>query len=243
LPGAAPNLETVLGELEALVKRLFDFLELVRQELYARLEETERVRRAPTPATLAGLAEVLQGRLALEGTLVAGAGVAFAPTALAGTVRHMEWWTRPTNESPSRPLPVSFDPQSLNFYDYTEAEWYIGPRREAGPSVVGPYVDAFGTDENVITLSLPCEWKGEFVGVCSLDVRAGELDARVSRALRELDCRAALLNAEGRVIASTSVGHLPGSLVAGDYQRTPSSGALTGWSVVVFPGNPWALDK
>ncbi len=232
----------MLGDLEALAKRLFDFLELIRQELYGRLDEAERAGNAPTTATVSGLATVLQGRLALEGTLVAGAGIAFAPTALTGTGRHMEWWTRPTSESPSRPLAVSFDPESLDFYDYTEAEWYVGPRRSGGPSVVGPYVDAFGTDENVITLSLPCEWKGDFVGVCSLDVRAGELDARVSRALRELEVRAALVNAEGRVIASTSVSHLPGSLVTGEYRQAPRRGELTGWGVVVFPGNPWALD-
>lgn len=236
-PGGA-SLDQVLDDLEALAKRLFDFLELIRQELYARLDEADSAATAPTTQTIAGLASVLQGRLALEGTLVAGAGISFAPDALAGTSRHMEWWTRPSDESTSKPLPVSFDPQSLSFYDYVDSEWFLGARERGGPSVVGPYVDAFGTDENVVTLSLPCFHQGEFVGVCSLDVRAGELDARVSRALRELDRRAALVNAEGRVIASTSVGSLPGSLVGEDGDPDRRHGELTGWSVIVLPGPP-----
>lgn len=227
------SLDAVLDDLEALVGRLFDFLELVRQELYARLEEAAAEREPATVATISGLARVLQGRLALEGTLVAGAGISFAPDALAGSSRHMEWWTRPREEAESQPLPVSFDPQSLSFYDYAEAEWYVRAREGSGPAVVGPYVDAFGTDEDVITLSLPCAHGGAFVGVCSLDLRAGELEARVTRALRELDRRAALVNAEGRVIASTAVAHLPGSLL-GDLDPARRRGATTGWSVVVL---------
>lgn len=229
------RLDAVLDDLEALVKRLFDFLGLIRQELYGRLDAAEAAGEAATVETIAGLARVLQGRLALEGTLVAGAGISFAPGSLAGVARHMEWWTRPREEADSQPLPVSFDPQSLAFYDYVEAEWYVNARDGGGrPSVVGPYVDAFGTDENVLTLSLPCVHGDSFVGVCSLDVRAGELDARVSRALRELDRQAALVNAEGRVIASTNVGTLPGSLV-GSQGRSGRRGTLTGWSVIAFP--------
>ncbi len=237
MPEGGASLDTVLDDLEALVKRLFDFLELVRQELYARLDEAQERNTAPTMETISGLASVLQGRLALEGTLVAGAGISFAPEALADRVSHMEWWTRPREEVPSQPLPVSFDPQSLSYYDYVSAEWYLRARESGGPTVTGPYVDAFGTEEEVATLSLPCSHSGEFVGVCSLDVRAGELDARVSQALRELDRRAALVNSEGRVIASTDVAHLPRSLVR-DADPERRHGALTGWSVVVFAASP-----
>ncbi|OJU85345.1 MAG: hypothetical protein BGO11_17845 [Solirubrobacterales bacterium 70-9] len=226
------TLDTVLDDLETLVGRLFDFLELVRQELYARLDEASAADEAPTPETISGLARVLQGRLALEGTLVAGAGVSFAPDVLADSPRRMEWWTRPREEAESQPLPVTFDPQSLSFYDYVEAEWFVRAR-EDGASVVGPYVDAFGTDEDVITLSVPCVHDGEFVGVCSLDLRAGELGARVTRALRELDRRAALVNAEGRVIASTVVAHLPGSLLR-DLEPGRRRGERTGWSVLAL---------
>ncbi|MBS1845637.1 MAG: PDC sensor domain-containing protein [Actinobacteria bacterium] len=224
------NLDTVLDDLELLVGRLFDFLELVRQELYARLEEADAAGGAPTLETISGLARVLQGRLALEGTLVAGAGISFAPDVLAGSPRHMEWWTRPREEARSQPLPVSYDPQSLSFYDYLEAEWFVCAR-DHGACVVGPYVDAFGTDEDVITLSLSCLHAGAFVGVCSLDLRAGELGVRVTRALRELDRGAALVNAEGRVIASTVVAHLPGSLLR-DLEPGRRRGERTGWSVL-----------
>jgi hypothetical protein len=227
------NLQTVLDDLEVLVGRLFDFLELVRQELYARLDEASAAGEAPTLETISGLARVLQGRLALEGTLVAGAGISFAPDVLADSPRHMEWWTRPREEAASQPLPVTFDPQSLSFYDYVEAEWFVCARDRDDACVTGPYVDAFGTDEDVITLSLSCEHGGAFVGVCSLDLRAGELGARVTRALRELDRRAALVNAEGRVIASTVVAHLPGSLLR-DLDPARRRGPRTGWSVLAL---------
>ena len=95
------------------------------------------------------------------------------------------------------------------------------------------YVDAFGTDEDVITLSLPCEQADRFVGVCSLDLRADELGVRVTRALRELGRRAALVNAEGRVVASTVVAHLPGSLLR-DLKPGRRRGERTGWSVLAL---------
>lgn len=233
MPAQAINSSPVLEETEGLVRRLFEFVELVRQELHVRLAEAADSGVAPTTKTIRGLAAVLQGRLAIEGSLVAGAGVALAPGVLPDVERHMEWWTRPADGSPTHPLVVSFDPQSLSYYDYITAEWYRNAETSGGRTVVGPYVDAFGTDENIITLSVPCYHDDRFVGVCSLDIRLGELGERVSRALREMGQEAALINSEGRVIASTSLSHLPGSLLGSE---TPNCvrGELTGWGVAVF---------
>ncbi len=43
------------------------------------------------------------------------------------------------------------------------------------PVAIGPYVDALGTDENVITLASPLRDGDRSLGVGSLDIRAAEL--------------------------------------------------------------------
>jgi hypothetical protein len=230
---AQQHSNSALTATETLIARLFDFVSEINRELEGRLDNASQASGLLTPDAIKGLASVLQGRLPLEGTLVAGAGAALAPEVLSGIPRYMEWWTSPIDDSASKPLVVSFDPRSLNYYDYIEAEWYLRAQANRGPTVVGPYVDALGTDENVITLSVPSFHNQSFAGVCSVDLRAGVLEGRVTRALRELGESAALVNGEGRVIASTSVDRLPGSLVGGGH-RHGASGELTGWSLVEF---------
>jgi hypothetical protein len=176
----------------------------------------------------------LRSRLAVDRALVAGAGIVLSEQAVSGVNRFMEWWavSREDSRQPHR-LQVSIDPESVSFYDYVDADWYVSALEVGGPTIVGPYVDALGTDENVITLAAPLGEDSGPLGVASLDIRADEFSIRLGNQLRKLDARTALINTERRVIASTSVEHLPGSLLP-ENVRTERHEGITGWQSVVF---------
>lgn len=218
----------ILERADAQVEELFRFVEEIQRNLVDQLGELRDGRQ------VAILTPDLRSRLAADRALVAGAGISLSESAAEGVERLMEWWTIPSDHSlePHR-LQASFDPDNVSFYDYVDTDWYRSALEAKGPVVNGPYVDALGTDENVITLSMPI-WEGEeALGVGSLDIRADELSMRIGEQLSRLGVRAALINRERRVIASTSLEHLPGSLIPDDVP-VEHRGRLTGWQTTTF---------
>jgi hypothetical protein len=218
-------IEQVLDDAEELVTGLLGIVELLR--------------RAVVDAAAAGL-PLAPDSLILGATLrnalrsglecVDGAGFAFAPGVVAGTSAHLEWWFLGQEDRQPRLRAFDEDPRSPGFYDYAATVWYQVAERVDRPRVTGPYVDALGTDANVITLSAAARAK-DLLGVACLDISVASIEQRFSAGLRRIDHKAALINAERRVIASTSEAHLPGCLVdASDTCSEP--GRLTGWSIV-----------
>jgi hypothetical protein len=219
------SVSQVLDDAEALVAKLFGIVDLLR--------------RSVVDAAAAGL-PLPPDSLILEATLgnalpsvletVEGAGIAFAPGVIAGTSAHLEWWFLGQDDRRPRLRAFDEDPRSPGFYDYAAAEWYQVAERVDGPHVTGPYVDALGTDANVITLSAAAR-SNDFLGVACLDISVASIEQRFSSGLRRIDHKAALINAEERVIASTSEAHLPGCLADASGTRS-ERGRLTGWSIV-----------
>lgn len=195
-------------------------------------------------AQLAELRPLLFEQLGRRSHLVAGTGFIAAPDVLADVPRWLEWWEL-TAAGEHRFLDVDLDPDSVDFYDYTAAEWFEVPERTLERVIVGPYVDYGGTDAYMLTLTVPVTTPDTFLGVTGADVPAGCFEAAVLPMLRKIDVEAALLNANGRIIASNTPRKLQGSLLK-ESRRSISSGATDARErrdamTHACPGLPWSL--
>lgn len=146
------------------------------------------------------------------GGLIIGAGFVSAPHVLTDSEFGFEWWTGSGGEPPTQ-LFISLDPGSENFLDYTRQSWFTVPRDTGRRHINGPYVDYLCTDEYTLTFTIPVFRAGAFAGVVGADVYVREFERTVRRRLLAVGRRAALLNAQGRVIVSNSVRQATGSLV------------------------------
>ncbi|MFG1944025.1 hypothetical protein [Nonomuraea sp. NPDC048826] len=161
--------------------------------------------------------------------VVAGAGVIVAPGVLADRRRWLEWWQAPSEQDPTF-LDVDLDPESLDFYDYTAAEWFAVPERTRHRHIVGPYVDYGGTDTYMLTFTTPAEVDGRFLGVVGADVRAARFEALLLGVLAAGPAQITLVNGEGRVVATNSPRLPAGSLLLDPGpDRRP------------LPGLPWSI--
>lgn len=219
--GVDPDPDRAVGaDAEAVARRVRDTLEGVfaavaatRDDTAALLTAAATAGRGPASADLAALRPGLHGRLAAQ-DLVSGAGFVAAPGLLADVPAWLEWWQRGP-EGTVRPLLLDLDPAHSAYSDYTHWDWYALPRETGRRAVAGPYVDYLCSDEYSLTLSAPVHVGGGFVGVAAADVYLRHFEAAVLPVLQELPVPARLVNARGRVAASTDPGHLAGSLTKG----------------------------
>ncbi|MFE7511228.1 cache domain-containing protein [Streptomyces sp. NPDC057540] len=169
--------------------------------------------RAPVAADLEALRPGLRARLAAH-PLVSGVGCVAAPGLLADVPGWLEWWQRGPGGA-VRPLLLDLDPEHSAYSDYTHWDWYTLPRETGRRAVAGPYVDYLCSDEYSLTLSAPVDLGGRFAGVAAADVYLRHFEAAVLPVLQRLPAPARLVNARGRVAASTDPAHLTGSLTRG----------------------------
>jgi hypothetical protein len=191
--------DEVVAQVAVLVEGIFECLKPVHAAAESLLSQW--------PLPVAALHGIRPQVIDALGGLVIGAGFVSAPRVFADQEFGFEWWT----EGPSQ-LFISLDPASENFLDYTRQSWYTVPRDTGRRHINGPYVDYLCTDEYTLTFTLPVTRHGTFAGVVGADVYVREFEHAVRPMLRSLR-RAALLNAQGRVIVSNSVRQATGSLV------------------------------
>ncbi|QYN25313.1 cache domain-containing protein [Amycolatopsis sp. DSM 110486] len=226
--------DEVVAQVSALVEEIFERLKPV-------LAAAETLLAEPGGAGSRTLHGIRPQVLEALGGLVIGAGFVSAPHVLSDQEFGFEWWTTTgsddsgSEDTVPEQLFISLDPESPNFLDYTRQSWFTVPRDSGRRHINGPYVDYLCTDEYTLTFTLPVYRDGSFAGVVGADVYVREFERTVSRRLRSLGRRAALLNAQGRVIVSNSVRQATGSLVrdvdvpawwtAGAEPQTMSGGA------------------
>ncbi|MFJ7154048.1 cache domain-containing protein [Streptomyces sp. NPDC101118] len=169
--------------------------------------------RGPVTADLAALRPALHRRLG-EAGLVSGIGFVAAPGLLADVPAWLEWW-QSAPEGAVRPLLLDLDPGTSAYSDYTHWDWYALPRDTGARTVAGPYVDYLCSEEYSLTLAAPVRVAGRFAGVAAADVYLRHFEAEVMPLLQGLPYRASLVNARGRVAASTDPRHLAGALLKG----------------------------
>lgn len=96
-----------------------------------------------------------------------------------------------------------------NFYEYQNAECMALPRQSGRPVIVGPYVDF---DKYIMTLSVPINVGGRFIGVSAADIKLSEFERLIAAPLARLDHECVVCNHEGRVVVSNTANHPVGSL-------------------------------
>ena len=192
------------------------------------LAAVETLLAAPGDTSAADLDRLRPQVVELLDGLVIGAGFIAAPRLLADQQFGFEWWTNAPSGTPTQ-LFISLDPSSEYFLDYTRQSWFTVPRDTGRRHITGPYVDYLCTDEYTLTFALPVRGEtgsaegpgsaGEagFAGVVGADVFVREFEhatlARLHSLAVDRRARAALVNAQGRVIVSTSARQATGSLV------------------------------
>ena len=129
------------------VDRVFANIEETRRVLVGRLLGVHRAGRRPSRADFAVVGPAVQTQLRQSRGLMAGAGAIAAPGLLSDASRWLEWWTFDRGDEP-RFLTVELDPQNIDFYEYEAAGWFVREREQR--TVVGPYIDASGTDERIL---------------------------------------------------------------------------------------------
>lgn len=147
----------------------------------------------------------------------------------------LQWWCCSGAGRAMRRLVVSLDPASVDFYDYTDAPWFT-QARERGANVTGPYVDATGTNEYVITFSQAVRDEGRFLGVAGADVLVGTLQSVMQPVLRSLRGEACLVDEEGVVIATNSPRLLAGTVPVPQDDGLVAAVAWAPWRLMVRPG-------
>jgi hypothetical protein len=180
------------------------------------LAAAETLLAEPGDTTGADLDRLRPQVVELLGGLVVGAGFIAAPRLLADQQFGFEWWTSAPSGTPTQ-LFISLDPASEYFLDYTRQSWFTVPRDTGRRHITGPYVDYLCTDEYTLTFTLPVRGAEDFAGVVGADVFVREFEHTTLPKLHALaveqQSRVALVNAQGRVIVSTSARQATGSLV------------------------------
>lgn len=235
--------ESVAARVRSAVETVFDAVASTRADTAALLERVAAEGRRPATVDLAALRPGLHLRLARH-ELVSGVGFVAAPGLLADVPAWLEWWQSGA-EGDVRPLLLDLDPEHSAYADYTHWDWFALPRDTGERAVAGPYVDYLCSDEYSLTLSAPVEVAGRFAGVAAADVYLRHFEAAVMPMLHQLPRPARLVNARGRVAASTDPGHLVGSLDKGpDFQGALASarpGQVDGVRMVPCAGVPLVL--
>ncbi|MET0864131.1 MAG: cache domain-containing protein [Nakamurella sp.] len=169
---------------EALVERVFGAVGSLREQVIdcrsAALSRHERLQ----ARHLADIRPGLIGLLRAHRDIVVGMGMIVAPGLLPGERHRLEWWQFPAGRDHPSALQVDLNPESLGFYDYGSAEWFSVPRRTGRRHIVGPYVDALGTDRYLLTFTVPVLADGVFLGVVGADVPVSRFERHLLSAWR-----------------------------------------------------------
>lgn len=194
--------------------------------------------------TLKALREPVGELIQAHAGLVDGAGLAVAPGILADADLWLQWWRR-GSDGELHFTEHAFNPDSVNFYDYTALDWFGIPAATGEPVLVGPYVDSGGTDLRVITGALAVAHDENRSSVLAADLSLGYLEMLFLRSLRRREQHVALVTGTGKVVVSNTARHATGTLLTPKALheaepslslRVPTSRISTDpWRLVVLP--------
>jgi methyl-accepting chemotaxis protein-like sensor len=173
------------------------------------------------------------------GDVLAGAGYALAHDEFRRQPA-MVWWVHRGDSVVERTHSV--DPDSESFYDYAALRWFRTATTSGRPTLSGPFIDAWGSNDYTVTVSLPVPESAGPGGVVAADVDVRRFVESLTADLRRIRVPLALVNESDRVVVSTvpalSTG-LPirprsvrGAAETPVLQRFPVSDY--GWSVVTL---------
>lgn len=230
-PGRSRD-EAAATAVTAVVEEIFAAAQAIREETLRVHRQVAARHRPLNGRDIAQLGPGIRARLRRNADLVIGLGLIIAPDVLGDEPLRLEWWQQEPGGTEPVPLVVDLNRPSLGFYDYEAAEWFDVPRRSLARHVVGPYVDVHGTGAYVLTFTVPVLADGTFIGVAGADVSAARFESRLTRTLPGR-AGAVILNADHRIVFSTSARWLTGS------RLLPS--AAPELHLTELPALPWRL--
>jgi hypothetical protein len=166
--------------------------------------------------------------------LLTGAGLAVWPPAVRPrpSSPFFAWWVLRDGEV--RIKQHVLNPRSDSFYEVTEARWFRIPHRTGRHTLLSPYVDSWGTDDATMTAAVPSTVDGDVVGVVAADLDVRRYLASLEQILARAHATA-VLDEDGRVIASTQPRMEPGARLAATGLAVPTARAGIGdlgWTIV-----------
>jgi hypothetical protein len=168
---------------------------------------------------------------------LAGAGYAVAYEG-SGDPPAMVWWVHRGESVAERTHSV--DSESETFYDYASLRWFRTAVVSGGPTLSGPFIDTWGSDDYTVTVSLPVPGPSGPRGVVAVDVDVRRLIESLTADLQRMTTPVALVNESDRVVVSTLPSLSTGLPIRSRAARNdPDYAALQrfpvsdyGWSVV-----------
>jgi hypothetical protein len=209
----------------------------------------------PTRSTLDALVESLVlPALSERGTAIIGAGFVATPGYLPDAYWHLAWWLGEQNTlglevgatAPTRRLATVTEPTSDQFRDYTNLEWWRIPERTGSPHITGPYVDYLCTDDYTLTVTMPVYSSAALIGMVGVDSYVKNIESLLLPHLYGIGCAATVVNASGRVVASSDPHRAPGSIlrIAGLSEQLHSWSASRNGELLhsPLPGGEFVLE-
>jgi len=180
---------------------------------------------------------LLEGRR--DRDIMAGAGYA-VDAEVQGCAPAMIWWVHRGGNIVERSHSV--DPEADSFYDYASLRWFKAPKSRRVPTLSGPFIDTWGSDDYTVTVSVPVIFDGTSCGVLAIDVDVRRFIDTLAADLRKIAAPVALVNEADRVIVSTSHSLSTGLPINPRHRRNHPAEEMTrhpvadyGWSVVLLP--------
>ena len=174
-----------------------------------------------------------------SGNVGALAGVGYAVAYQdSGDQPAMVWWVHRGDSVVERTHSV--DPDSESFYDYASLRWFRTAMVSGQPTLSGPFIDTWGSDDYTVTVSLPVPGPSGPRGVVAADVDVRRFIESLTADLQRIPTPVALVNESDRVVVSTLPSLSTGLPIRSRAARNdPDYAALQrlpvshyGWSVV-----------
>lgn len=205
----APDVAAVLDALTGMVGSAFEVVDQITAHVQEHLAPLTR----PGRSALAGVEALAGGFVGDSAHPVRGAGF----VAAVGYLTDEPWWLdwfMVGEDGRSHRMVSQTDPDGVGFFDYEFLAWYVVPRDSGRRHVTGPYIDYVCTDDYNMTYTAPVLIGDRFAGVAGADIGVQTAETLLLPALRAASRPVAVVNDQGRIVASNSGRHLCGDLVA-----------------------------
>lgn len=224
-PTVAPEVGTVVDALTGMVDSAFHVVDEIAELVMARLTPPA----VPARPRLAGVDALVGSFVGDPGHPVRGAGFVAAVGFLADEPWWLEWFAQ-GEDGRSHRMVSQTDPDGAGFYDYEFLPWYLVPRDTRRRHVTGPYIDYVCTDDYNMTYTAPVIIGDRFAGVAGADIGVQTAETILMPSLRAATRPLAVVNKQGRIVASNSGRHLCGDLVTdvdvSEAWSSPAAGGL-----------------
>lgn len=143
--------------------------------------------------------------------VIQGMGFVADPSLFSSEPYFLSWWVV---DDRRRIVPAvhDTDPSHESFYEYSDLDWFAGPKAGRASVVSGPCVDYGCTNDYTLTVAAAALAGGRFVGVAGADVPVSLVERFLHSALRVVPAPCLLVNAERRIIASNCATMPPGAI-------------------------------